>query len=102
MNWSLIVADPARKELERLPPNYRDRVLTALRDLANDPHSGDIARLRNTRTGWRRRVGNYRIIYDIDPRPASLRSTHRPANFHHLSQTLNLSCVSQFFEELQW
>jgi mRNA interferase RelE/StbE len=67
MNWNLIVADPARKELSRLPPHYRDRILAALRDMADDPHSGDVARLRDIRFAWRRRVGDYRIIFDLDP-----------------------------------
>ena len=28
---------------------------------------GDIQRLKGHRFGWRRRVGNYRILYDLDP-----------------------------------
>jgi mRNA-degrading endonuclease RelE of RelBE toxin-antitoxin system len=35
--------------------------------MANDPHAGDIVRLKGTRFGWRRRVGDYRILYDLDP-----------------------------------
>jgi len=30
-----------------------------------DPFSGDIVRLKGQPTAWRRRVGNYRIIYDL-------------------------------------
>jgi len=30
-----------------------------------EPFSGDIQRLRGQPTAWRRRVGNYRIIYDL-------------------------------------
>ena len=67
MSWNLIVAQPARKELNRLPPESRERILSALREMANDPHAGDIVRLKGTRLGWRRRVGPYRILYDLDP-----------------------------------
>jgi mRNA-degrading endonuclease RelE of RelBE toxin-antitoxin system len=35
--------------------------------MANDPFTGDIARLKAHRFGWRRRVGDYRILYDLDP-----------------------------------
>lgn len=35
--------------------------------MAADPFTGDIARLKGERFGWRRRVGNYRIFYDLDP-----------------------------------
>jgi mRNA-degrading endonuclease RelE of RelBE toxin-antitoxin system len=30
-----------------------------------DPFHGDIKRLQANPSGWRRRVGNYRIIYDV-------------------------------------
>src|SRR5713226_395229 len=46
MTWNLIVAQPARKELNRLPPESRARILSALREMANDPHAGDIVRLK--------------------------------------------------------
>lgn len=67
MTWNLIVAQPARKELNRLPPESRARILSGLREMAKDPHAGDIVRLKGTRFGWRRRVGDYRILYDLDP-----------------------------------
>ena len=33
--------------------------------MQDDPFSGDIKRLHPD--GWRRRVGEYRIFYDLDP-----------------------------------
>ena len=33
--------------------------------MQEDPFSGDIQRLKGQPTAWRRRVGNYRIIYDL-------------------------------------
>jgi len=67
MNWNLIVAEPARKELKRLDPPDRDRILSVIREMVNDPHAGDVARLKGERFAWRRRVGVFRIIYDLDP-----------------------------------
>ena len=67
MNWNLIVAKPAEKELRRLPPDDQARILSALRQMEDDPMTGDIARLKGTRFGWRRRVGDYRILYDLHP-----------------------------------
>jgi mRNA-degrading endonuclease RelE of RelBE toxin-antitoxin system len=32
--------------------------------MQSDPFSGDIKRLQPS--GWRRRIGNYRIFYDLD------------------------------------
>ncbi len=33
--------------------------------MQEDPFQGDIKRLKGQPTAWRRRVGNYRIIYDL-------------------------------------
>jgi len=67
MKWELLLASPARKALERMPAADRRRVLAALDAMEQDPFSGDIVRLRVQPTAWRRRVGNWRILFDIDP-----------------------------------
>ncbi len=33
--------------------------------MQQDPFSGDIKRLKGQPAAWRRRVGNYRIVYDL-------------------------------------
>jgi len=43
-----------------------------------DPFSGDITRLQPT--GWRRRVGNYRIFYDLDIEERLIVITWAPCN----------------------
>ena len=63
MNWKLVVANPARKDLGRLPERDRQRILRALDALQADPFSGDIKRLEAP--AWRRRSGSYRIFYDL-------------------------------------
>lgn len=67
MPWDLEVARSAEKELKRAPEKDRQRVLTALETMRQDPFSGDIARLKNQPTAWRRRVGVWRIFYDLYP-----------------------------------
>jgi mRNA-degrading endonuclease RelE of RelBE toxin-antitoxin system len=63
MNWTLLVTRPARKDLEGLPNRDSARILVALQAMQDDPFSGDIRRLNPS--GWRRRVGNYRVFYDL-------------------------------------
>ncbi len=65
MNWSLQVTKPAQKELATLPPREAERVKTALLSMRANPFSGDIKRLTGQYPAWRRRVGNYRILYDL-------------------------------------
>jgi mRNA-degrading endonuclease RelE of RelBE toxin-antitoxin system len=64
MNWHLLVTNPARKGLKKLPSPDQVRIESALDAMQSDPFSGDIKRLQPS--GWRRRIGNYRIFYDLD------------------------------------
>lgn len=65
MIWTLQLTAPAQKELQRLPQKDQRRVRAALLSMERDPFQGDIKRLKGEATAWRRRVGNYRIIYDL-------------------------------------
>jgi mRNA interferase RelE/StbE len=65
MPWTLDVARSARKELEGIPERDRTRILKTLRDMSEDPFAEDVARLHGLPTAWRRRVGNWRILYDL-------------------------------------
>jgi len=39
----------------------------ALVEMQQNPFSGDIVRLTSERATWRRRVGSYRILFDVYP-----------------------------------
>jgi mRNA interferase RelE/StbE len=65
MPWTLHVARSAEKELEAVPQRDRVHILKALRGMREDPFVGDVARLHGLSTAWRRRVGNWRILYDL-------------------------------------
>ena len=65
MPWTLHVARSAEKELEGIPERDRTRILKALKAMCADPFAGNVARLHGLPTSWRRRVGNWRILYDL-------------------------------------
>jgi mRNA interferase RelE/StbE len=66
MNWNLLVTGPAQKQLRRIPERDRERVKAALLAIEDEPFSGDLVRLRAQPAAWRRRVGSYRILFDVD------------------------------------
>ena len=66
MTWKLRIARRAEKEIARLPVRDQQRIVAALGSMRTDPFHGDIARLRAEPTAWRRRVGAYRIFFDLD------------------------------------
>ncbi|MGA3264524.1 MAG: type II toxin-antitoxin system RelE/ParE family toxin [Terracidiphilus sp.] len=65
MMWNLIITGPAQKNFQKLPQRDQERVKAILVAMQDDPFLGDLKRLKGTSTAWRRRVGNYRIIYDL-------------------------------------
>jgi mRNA interferase RelE/StbE len=65
MAWNLQITGPAQKEFQKLPAKDQARVKSALLAMQQDPFSGDIKRLKGQPAAWRRRVGNYRIVYDL-------------------------------------
>lgn len=65
MKWEQLLAGPARKALKRLPAADQRHILTALDAMEEDPFSGDIVRLKAQPIAWRRRIGNWRILFDV-------------------------------------
>jgi mRNA-degrading endonuclease RelE of RelBE toxin-antitoxin system len=58
----VVVARSAEKKLHKAPAKDQAHILKALRDMEQNPFHGDIAKLK----GLRRRVGNWRIFFDVD------------------------------------
>lgn len=65
MRYSLQIKQSALKELERLPKIERHRLVSAIDQLADNPHIGK--QLKGEFSGLRRiRAGDYRVIYEIN------------------------------------
>ena len=63
--WRLYVTPPARRDLRRLDPPIRRRVLDALDQLATDPNAARLVRLTG-RPESRLRVGDWRVLLRLD------------------------------------
>ena len=63
--WSVEFERRADKDLERLDPQVKQRVLAVLERLASDPGSAALRRLRG-RAESRLRVGDWRVIVELD------------------------------------
>lgn len=65
MKWTLVIASSAARELRRVPfPDLR-RIDLAFREICSDPYSGDVKSLRGANGALRRRVGDWRILFDV-------------------------------------
>jgi len=73
MAYRVLVHRKAKDTYDNLPPETQKRVKKALQELTKDPFkprtNADIRKLSGTKgrkPAYRVRVGDYRIVYDID------------------------------------
>jgi len=70
MAWRIEFADSAAKQLRKLDPQVTKRILTFLRDRVaplDDPRTiGEALRGKDLGDFWKYRVGDWRIIADIE------------------------------------
>lgn len=67
MAYTVILDDPARKALQKLPHETQERILLALHLLAETPRPPNVKKLAgNKEELYRIRVGDYRILYHIE------------------------------------
>jgi mRNA interferase RelE/StbE len=75
MSYSVSILRRAQKERASLPREEYGRVRERLIALADDPRPPGCAKLTG-RAGWRVRVGDYRVLYDIDDAAKAVTVVH--------------------------
>jgi len=65
VNYSLFILKRAQKELSKVEGKDYEKIKKAIIELAYNPRPNGCKKLTG-REGWRIRVGNYRVIYEID------------------------------------
>ena len=65
MTWSLVIASPAEKVLRRIPAVDRERIDDAFSEMCLNPFAGDVKSLRGGKGALRRRVGDWRFLFDL-------------------------------------
>ena len=66
MAYIVLIKDSAARSLAALPIQHRRRVDRKIRSLADDPRPPGCVKLAGATSGWRVRVGVYRILYTIE------------------------------------
>jgi len=65
--YTVIVSNRAQKDLRKLPKATRDEILSPIQALADDPFPPGRKKLKGKLGDyWRIRVGNYRILYEVE------------------------------------
>ena len=63
-NYTAVLSRKAQKQLDKLSDNIAEPIIEAIAGLEENPRPSGYKKLKG-RDGYRIRVGNYRIIYDI-------------------------------------
>lgn len=64
MGYKIFIEKSAQKALAKITEKEQDRIIEAIRNLSENPRPIRVKKLSG-REAWRIRVGNYRIIYEI-------------------------------------
>jgi mRNA-degrading endonuclease RelE of RelBE toxin-antitoxin system len=65
MKWGLEITKPAARDLRDVPRADLEHIDQAFEDMRSDPYYGDIKFLKGTNRILRRRVGNWRIEFEV-------------------------------------
>jgi mRNA interferase RelE/StbE len=67
VRYVVLLESQAEKELKSLPQGVLKRVDTKLQALSLNPRPRGVAKLKGKESeGWRLRIGDYRLLYQID------------------------------------
>lgn len=67
MTYAVLLGSRALRDLKDLPKEITRRIDAAILELSHDPRPAGCKKLRSkSPQGWRIRVGDYRVLYQID------------------------------------
>ena len=79
MSYRIIVPKTVQKQINKLPNTIQARVIESLLSLKETPRPSNSLKMKNSQ-GYRLRVGDYRVLYDIDDKTQTMtlrRVAHR-------------------------
>ncbi len=66
MNWRVVFTNVAKRHLRKIPREDARRIEVTVREMEENPFDGDIVKLGGEGDRWRRRIGEYRMMYSLD------------------------------------
>ena len=64
--YQVLLSKAARKQLNPLPVFIRNKIVEDIAALADTPRPAGCKKLKGQKNAWRIRIGDYRIIYEIE------------------------------------
>lgn len=67
-SWQLKIRDKVWKDIVKFPKKYQERIINAIEnEIGTNPYFGDVEKMKGEENYWRRRIGAYRVFYEIIP-----------------------------------
>ena len=63
----------AENDLKRLPTSIFHRIIPQIKTLTENPRPSGCRKIAGSKNDWRIRIGDYRIIYEIDEKAKAVR-----------------------------
>ena len=64
-NWVLQVDPAVYKFLNKIPRYDAERIFVTIESLPNNPFLGDVQKMKGEKDAWRKRIGAFRIFYEL-------------------------------------
>lgn len=71
--YEVYLEHAAERDLKRLADEIFQRIIAIISELSINPRPFGCRKIRGSRNDWRIRVGDYRIIYEIDEKEKQVR-----------------------------
>jgi mRNA interferase RelE/StbE len=87
MAYEIFIEKKAEKDLRRLPKNYQNKIIQKILNLKDNPKSIAIRKITSSENYYRIKVGDYRIIYEINYKEKRInifRVRHRKEAYRNL------------------
>lgn len=65
MAYNIVISSKAEKQLAKLPSQFYPKIIENILALAENPRPSGCKKLKG-RSGYRIRIGDYRVIYSIE------------------------------------
>ncbi len=71
--YEVVLERRAERDIKRLPEETFYRIVPQLKALSENPRPPGCRKITGSKNDWRVRVGDYRIIYEIDEREKAVK-----------------------------
>ncbi len=71
--YEVYIEKTAENDLRRLPTSTFQRVIPQIRAFAQNPRPSGCQKLIGSKNDWRIRIGDYRVLYEIDEKAKAVR-----------------------------